>query len=195
MRYGDLVLFTGPMFAGKTNAMVREILFRTYFTGPTGVAIYKIAFDNRFDETCLVSHDGLRVQATRVSHARQIVPAGLQFAFFDEIQFFSDPNFEGEVVECIRTLRGSGVDVFCAGLDMDYLGRAFEVTALLMAEATRIERLTARCSCCAAPATHTARIDRDSDRFVLGSGETYSAMCAQHWFSDLRSNRTEDELS
>ncbi len=34
MRYGDLTVYTGPMFAEKTNSLIKEILFRTYFESP-----------------------------------------------------------------------------------------------------------------------------------------------------------------
>ena len=34
MSHGTLTLYTGPMFAGKTSALVRDILYQTYFSGP-----------------------------------------------------------------------------------------------------------------------------------------------------------------
>lgn len=189
MNYGNLTVYVGPMFAGKTNELVREILFRTYFGGPARASIYKISFDDRCKDECLMSHDGLRAEAKTITASSEIITDAAGWAFFDEVQFFTEPNFSGEFIQSIRTLRENGVDVFCAGLDMDYLGRAFEVTSLLMAEASSIIRLTADCEHCAAPATHTARCDPDPDRFVLGASETYSPMCAEHWFTDLKSKR------
>lgn len=189
MRYGSLTVFSGPMFADKTNSLVKEILFRTYFSGKDSsrAAIYKIGFDTRYDNGCIVSHDGLRVKARTIQSAGEIRAEGADWVFFDEIQFFTPPHFDGDIIDRIRELRAEGVDVFCAGLDMDFLGRAFEITALLMAEATKVERLRARCSVCGAPATHTARIDKGERRVELGSSETYSPMCMTHWFSDLKS--------
>ena len=69
----------------------------------------------------------------------------------------------------------------CAGLDMDYMGRAFETTAFVMAEASAIHRLTACCVVCGGPATHTSRVGMDSPRFVPGAAESYSPMCRAHW--------------
>lgn len=186
MHYGELTVFAGPMFANKTNSLVKEILFRTYFGSPDSAAVFKPGFDTRFEEESIASHDGLRVQARVVRSAKDIVAGDLRWAFFDEVQFFTEPNFEGNLIENIRDLRRAGVDVYCAGLDMDYLGRAFEVTALLMAEATKVEKLRAECAICGAPATHTARVNvKSRQRFELGSNETYSPMCASHWIEDL----------
>jgi len=186
MRYGELTVYTGPMFAEKTNTLVKEILFRTYFDDPGKTSIYKPFFDNRYSDGEVISHDGLKVQATLLKCASEISTNGIRWAFFDEVQFFTAPNFNGDLVESIRKLRRAGIDVFCSGLDMDYLGRAFEVTALLMAEADRVEKLRAECEICGAPATHTARVDVDRQaRFEVGSQETYSPMCAAHWSADL----------
>ncbi len=188
MRYGNLTVFTGPMFAEKTNTLVKEILFRTYFGSREKSAVFKLGFDKRYAEDLLVSHDGHQVRAKIVRDAADIDGTGLRWAFFDEVQFFTEPNFRGDLVASIRKLRTRGVDVFCSGLDMDYLGRAFEVTALLMAEASKIERLQADCAVCGSPATHTARVkDERAGRFELGAQETYSPMCAEHWSADLES--------
>ena len=193
MPYGELTLLTGPMFAEKTNTLVKEILFRTYFGDSERSAVYKADFDSRYEHECVVSHDGMKVDATIIRHADQIETSGLKWAFFDEVQFFTTPNFDGDIVDRIPALRENGTHVFCAGLNMDYMGRAFEVTASLMAEATKIERLTASCSVCAGPATHTARIEPLFNRFALGSGETYSPMCARHWFEDRQAKTRKDD--
>jgi thymidine kinase len=192
MRYGELTVYTGPMFAEKTNTLVKEILFRTYFNSPDKTVVYKPFFDNRYARDHVISHDGLKVQANIISSVDQIDAEGARWAFFDEVQFFTAPNFSGDLVETIRKLRRSGVDVYCAGLDMDYMGRAFEVTALLMAEAERVEKLKADCGICGSPATHTSRVHIDRpDRFELGSQETYSPMCAVHWAADLETRLPE----
>lgn len=186
MRYGDLTVFAGPMFADKTNSLVKEILFRTYFGDQAQTAVFKPGFDERYASESIVSHDGLTVTARIARNAKDISSFGLRWAFFDEVQFFAEPYFEGDLITAVRDLRSAGVDVVCAGLDMDYLGRAFEVTAFLMAEASRVEKLRALCSVCGAPATHTARCKTEHHRrFELGSNETYSPMCASHWSRDL----------
>lgn len=186
MRFGDLHLFTGPMFAGKTESLVKEILFRTYFgeIDRDAVGIFKPAIDTRHEQDKIVSHNGATVSARPVSRACDIPRSGLLLAFFDEVQFFTAPGFEGDLLDVVRALRAEGTEVFCAGLDMDYMGRAFEVTAALMAEASHVQRFTATCARCGAPATRTVRHENMAERLLVGARGSYSPMCTEHWFED-----------
>lgn len=198
MHYGELTMFVGPMFAEKTNSLIKEILYRTYFDTQERAAVYAPSFDRRYDADDITSHTGLRVQATRVSSVSEIVSTGFRWIFLDEVQFFAPPQFDGNLIDRIRQIRSEGCDVFCAGLDMDYLGRGFEVTAQLMAEASSLHRLTARCQCCGGPATHSARLASSRRRFEIGAAESYAPMCAFHWFRDRESRAgtmSEEEMS
>jgi thymidine kinase len=187
MAFGHLTVIAGPMYAGKTEDLVKEVLYRRYFPDREGgeIGIFRPSFDTRRGEKHLVTHDGNAVAAQEAASTDDLFDVPLRFVFFDEVQFFTAPQFQGDFVEAIRDLRKSGTDVVCAGLDMDYLGRGFEITATLMSEASDIRRRTARCSICNGPATHTSRHVQAQDRLLLGSGNEYSAMCAEHWFSSL----------
>ena len=191
MSYGKLTLYTGPMFADKTNRLIKDVLYQTYFDDASGVGVYKLDFDDRLGRGKIVSHDGRAVTATEIAGPREIRVDGASHVFLDEIHFFIKPYFDGDIVETIRGLRRRGVDVTCAGLDMDFLGRAFEVTAALMAESTCLVRLTSECAICPAPATHTARTlpaPTQGRRIELGSGESYAPMCAHHWLEHHRAS-------
>ena len=189
MKHGSLTTIVGPMFAEKTNFLVKEILYRTYFSKSERekVGVFKLAVDNRYSEDRICSHDGKQVSATVLDPESDIGWAGLSTVFIDEVQFFTSPYFEKDVLDIVRDMRFAGVDVFCAGLDMDYMGRAFEITAALMAESSAILRLEAQCDVCGAPASRTARINLESDRFVPGSQERYAPMCLDHWLRHFRS--------
>lgn len=195
MRYGSLVAITGPMFAGKTSELIKEILYRSYFSKEEreAVRVFKLSVDTRYDEACIVSHDGERVDAVSVSSVAEIDWKHMSFVFLDEIQFFSEPYFHGDIMDLVRDMRMAGVDVICSGLDTDYLGRAFEVAAMMMAEASEVRRLSASCALCAAPASRTSRIDIGSDRFIPGAAETYTPLCLTHWAEDLVRRHGEGE--
>lgn len=204
MAYGRLEMNVGPMFAGKTRNLIKEVLWQTYFSdsgigddgGPnqdgayeresgTRVAIFKPAYDTRYDEEAIVSHRGEAIRARAISEWPDDLDGRYTAVFFDEIQFFSEPVFRGDVVAGIRALRHAGTDVFCSGLDMDFRGHAFEVTAALMAESTTINRLTALCDRCGAPASMTGRRTRDGQRLSLGSSDIYLPLCLTHWAERL----------
>lgn len=194
MRFGNLTVYTGPMFSGKTNNLIREILFQSYFSSdtPRHLSVYKLAFDVRYASSQIVSHDGRTVDATVIDSGEGLEYDGVDLVFFDEIQFFVEPYFHGNILDIVRQYRMNGVDVFCAGLDLDFMGRAFEITASLMAEASEVHRGKARCSVCGGEATMTSRMDLGSARFELGV-EKYSPMCLRHWHED-RLLRCEEEV-
>lgn len=179
---GKLEVFVGPMFAGKTEHLIKEVLWRTYFTTDVNeVAILKPAYDRRYDATRIVSHAGAAIQARPIDRLPADLDGRHRAVFFDEIQFFVEPHYTGEIVSEIRRLRLGGVDVYCAGLDMDYAGRAFEVSAALMAESTVIHRLTARCESCGGPAQMTMKREATGGRFDVGSKDLYAPACVRHW--------------
>lgn len=181
MNHGRLTVYAGPMFSGKTTALIRDVLFETYFTGgdPVAILVPSMSVTDRSSKD-LRSHDGRVMSALAVGRVED-VPDSVRRMYFDDIHFFAEPYFEGDFVTLVRALLAQGVDVTCGGLDLDYLGHAFETTATLMAEAHRVEKFTAECCYCPAPATHTARIDHKGPRFQPGEGDRYSPMCRTHW--------------
>lgn len=186
MAYGRLEMHVGPMFAGKTRSLIKEVLWQTYFHDLPGrqgrpVAIFKPEFDDRYADEAIVSHCGEAIQARSIGSWPEDLDERYGMVFFDEVQFFTEPNFEGDFVNCVRRLRGRGTHVYCSGLDMDFRGHGFEVTAMLMAEATTINRLTAICDLCHAPATMTGKKSDDGGRMELGAADLYVPLCLTHW--------------
>ena len=185
MGFGALQVFCGPMFSGKTESLAKEILYSAHCaTAP--VVVFRPRFDRRGGESGLITHDGVRVTARTLDRTADLDAIAEGRVFIDEVQFLEPPLIEGDALAAIAALRARGVDVVCAGLDMDYRGRAFTITASLMAEASDLRRLSARCSRCGAPATHTARAAGGDDRFRLGGGDAYAAMCQAHWWRAQR---------
>ena len=181
-RFGTLTMFVGPMYAGKTESLLKEVARRDHIAGDTRRNIVlKPRYDDRYSESQIVSHDGTAVEARNVGEWPEDVYDSADAIFIDEIQFFMEPHFSGNIVDGVRLARLRGIDIYCSGLDMDYRGHAFEITALLMAESSQIMRLTASCEICRAPATMTARVTSGTDRLLLGTKDAYKPLCADHW--------------
>lgn len=178
-KIGSLEIFVGPMFAGKTEAIVEKALFLQHMN--RNPVIYKPRHDDRYDIHAVVSHSGARVEATAISSWPGDPASTVRAVLLEEVQFFCHPMFDGDIVEVIRRLRGNGIDVYAAGLDMDFNGRAFEVSAALMAESTKITRLTAHCATCGAAATMTGKLVSGEGRFDVGGAEAYAPFCLTHW--------------
>ena len=65
----------------------------------------------------------------------------MSVVFFDEVQFFEAPNFDGDILRIVDDLLSAGVDVVCSGLDMDWQGKPFAIIAHMAAKADEVHKL------------------------------------------------------
>lgn len=180
--YGSLTAIAGPMFGGKSTATLKRILWAKNGENRP-VHVFKIAFDNRYADDEIVSHDGLRAPAVSINKIPDTVFAPGDIVFLDEIQFWTPEYFEGDVVAWVKSLLSQGIEVVVAGLDMDWKGDPFEVTAKFLAMANITEKLTAHCTVCGRPASKTYKKVQapESGSVELGAQESYEARCNSHW--------------
>ena len=174
---GRIELICGPMFAGKTTALLRCL---TAAREAGCVArVFKPARDTRYDAGRVVTHDGDSIEAVALGSAvslRNVVggaSVSRMVVGIDEVHFF-DRAFSAQCAE----LAARGVRVVAAGVDLDHRGVLFEVMAELIARADEVTRLTAKCSRCGAPATHTERLIASEARIVVGGASEYEPRCA-----------------
>ena len=95
----------------------------------------------------------------------------------DEVQFFDD-----SIVDVCQELANRGVRVICAGLDMDYLGKAFGPMPTLMAIAEYVTKVHAICVRCGNLAQHSHRLAASDKLVMLGEKDTYEPIC-RHCFN------------
>jgi thymidine kinase len=187
VRQGRVEVIAGPMFAGKTEELLRRVR-RAAIAGQR-VVVFSHALDTRAGGGRIASHAGLdspsRAVGTAEEIARAIETDELDIVAIDEAQFFGPP-LEGVVED----LASSGLHVIVAGLDVTFLGRPFEPLPALMARAERVDKLTAVCSVCGADAIFHARVAPAGSGDVnlvtenVGGRETYQALCRRHFRAD-----------
>ena len=188
MSYGTLTVICGPMFASKTTSVLRQVLWARGGQGRE-VLVFKPAFDNRYAETEIVSHDGLKVPAQSITRLPRLAwenpPKTTQFGggliVLDEVQFFTAPYVEGDVTAWVRVHLAEGHDVVAAGLDMDWQGKPFAVTASLLAMADDVVKGSAHCTVCGRTARKTYKRVAEGGAVELGSSDKYEARCNTHW--------------
>lgn len=188
MVYGTLTIKVGSMFSGKTTNLLKNVLWSKAGLNKN-IKVFKPAFDNRYAELEIVSHDGLRANAESIlewKHGIELVGSDQlalnpDMVFFDEIQFFVEPYFKGDIVEIIKQLLDRGIHVYVSGLDMDWQGNPFDITAKLLAMADDVEKLTANCNVCGAPARKTYKKTQDGGSVELGTTDIYESRCNRHW--------------
>jgi len=175
-KIGTLTAYVGPMFAGKTTTLLKNVVWAR-FAGKT-VHVYKPSTDVRYAVEEIVSHDGLSVVAHNILNGSEFpdVKHDNSLIVFDEVQFFGL-----DLVIYIVTLLSTGNDVIVVGLDMDSNGIPFETTTELLALADEVHKLKATCSVCGSPASKTFKKENTGNRIELGSSDLYEPRCNSHW--------------
>ena len=184
---GRVEVIAGPMFAGKTEELLRRVR-RAAIAGQR-VVVFSHALDTRAGGGRIASHAGLDAPSRAVGSAQEIVaavePEALDIVAIDEAQFFGPA-----LVDIVRDLAARGLHVIVAGLDVTFLGQPFEPLPSLMAGAERVDKLTAVCSVCGADAIFHARVAAAGDTDVnlvtenVGGRETYQALCRRHFTAE-----------
>jgi thymidine kinase len=183
-----LTVLSGPMFAGKTTSLIEAVNASISQDG-RAVVIIKPAMDNRFADNAIVTHDGVAHMAVPVASAADVFAAVAAAAqsgvavhvFADEVQFLERPHFDGDFHLVVHSLLLSGHRVTCGGLDCDWRGMPFDVTARLLAMADHVTKLTARCAVTGLPAQKTYKKVADGARVALGAADTYEPRSNAAW--------------
>jgi thymidine kinase len=149
---GWIEVICGSMFSGKTEELIRRL--KRAKIANLKVEIFKPAFDTRYHEQKIVSHDENAIQSTPIESSTSILlMAGeVDVIGIDEAQFFDD-----QLPEVCDQLALRGIRVIVAGLDMDYRARPFGQMPYLLAKADYITKLHAICVKCGNIANYSYR--------------------------------------
>ncbi|WP_041433776.1 thymidine kinase [Thermus sp. CCB_US3_UF1] len=178
-RQGWIEVIAGPMFSGKSEELIRRV--KRALIARQRVLVFKPRLDNRYGEGHVVSHDGERVEAIPIARAEEMeayLKPLPQVVAVDEVQFL-----DRALLPLVERLAQEGVRVILAGLDLDFRGEPFGLMPELLARAEFVEKLTAICPRCGAPATRTQRLvdgkpARYTDPIILvGAQEHYEPRC------------------
>jgi thymidine kinase len=178
-----LTLILGPMFAGKSSAILSRVKRAKVLGWKTMVITCDI--DKRYDVSGakVMTHDLTGIEAIGVNvlegiswtkeylHARLIV--------IEEAQFF--PDLYNFVVEAVDK---HGKDVVVVGLDGDSDRKPFGQILNLVPLADEIMRLTSLCKRCGdgTAAIFTALVSGvKGEQVCVGGAEKYEPMCRLHY--------------
>lgn len=173
---GFIEVVCGPMFAGKTEELIRRIKRLEYANQV--VLVFKPEIDNRYqakDE--IVSHDLSKKPSIIINSSKDImahIHEGVNAVVIDETQFFD----EG-IVEIVERLADRGIRVICGGLDRDFRGEPFGPMPKILALAEFVTKLTAICVKSGEPATRTQRLINgkpahyNDPTILVGASESY----------------------
>lgn len=180
---GRIEVIAGPMFAGKSEELLRRVRRAAIAHRP--VQVFTHILDHRGEGTGVSSHSGLAFPSSIVASAAELeaaIDADTSLVAIDEAQFFGP-----ELIPVAERLANRGVDVIVGGLDVTYDGDPFAPLPALMALAERVDKLTAICTVCGADAVYHQRVDHAMSaptelvpEHVGGLGK-YEARCRRHF--------------
>ncbi|HET7582979.1 MAG TPA: thymidine kinase [Candidatus Limnocylindria bacterium] len=180
---GRLEVVCGPMFAGKTEELLRRV--RRAEVAGRQVVVINHALDVRHGTDRVASHAGLdypSLAATSAEEVEQAVPDGTDLVAIDEAHFFGP-----DLVPVVTRLADRGLTVIVAGLDVTFEGQPFEPLPALMALAERVDKLTAICAVCGEDAVFHVRVAESSASPTdpvaehVGGLDKYQARCRRHF--------------
>lgn len=180
---GHIEVIAGPMFAGKSEELIRRVRRAAIARRP--VQVFTHAADTRNRTGSISSHAGLEFPSTAVATAQELeaaVEPATELVGLDEAQFFGP-----DLIQVADRLAKRGIDVVIAGLDVTFTGEPFEPIPSLMALAERADKLTAVCTVCGADAVYHQRIERSAVAAEevraehIGGLEKYEARCRRHF--------------
>lgn len=172
---GYIEVVCGPMFAGKTEELIRRVKRLEY--AKIEYIIFSPAIDDRFQYDNITSHNNNSKNAISIKEAKEIykhLKPGIEVVIIDEAQFF-----DSEIVKIVDNLADQGLRVIVGGLDRNFRGEPFGPMPELLAIAEVVTKLTAVCTISGKPATRTQRIidgrpAKYADPLVLiGATESY----------------------
>ena len=170
---GWIEVICGPMFSGKSEELMRRL--RRAMIARKRVQVFKPVIDNRYSHNEIVSHGDIRMRSEVVNTAAEIVKL---LDWRTQVVGVDEANFMGpELIEVAGQLADSGKQVILAGLDTDFMGRAFAPMPELLAQAESITKTLAICMRCGNPAKHTQRLVESEDLIVVGAAGMYEARC------------------
>jgi thymidine kinase len=170
---GWIEVICGSMFSGKTQELIRRLRLATI--ARQKVQVFNSALDVRYAKDHIVSHDRHQIPSRAVRRSVDIlrlVEPETRVVGIDEVQFF-DPG----IVGVCEKLANGGRRVIIAGLDQDYRGRPFEITAKFLALGEFVSKQLAICVTCGNPANRSQRLSGSKKRIQVGAADQYEARC------------------
>ena len=179
---GFIEVICGCMFAGKTEEIIKRIKVFEY--AKKKVVAIKPSIDNRYSESQIASHAGnfckcVCLATNDMAYFESLISdKSIDVVVIEEVQFF-----DFEIVDICERLANAKKRVIVCGLDMDFKGEPFPVTAALLARAEFVSKLSAVCQICGAPATRTQRLidgkpaSYNDPVVLVGASECYQARC------------------
>lgn len=177
---GCIRLILGPMFSGKTTELVNR--YNRYVIGGKKVVVIKYSNDTRYDEKCISTHNGIKVEALSCTLLGELDDIVWKYdvVCIDEIQFYADAD-----IICDKWAN-DGIIVEACGLNGTFNRTPFEPVSRLVPLAEDITYVKAICRNNGRDATYShLTIQHDnSTTEIIGGIDKYTALDRENYVKE-----------
>ncbi|MGV2685426.1 thymidine kinase [Clostridium perfringens] len=176
------------MFSEKSKELIRQ--GERHLLAKHKVVFFKPSIDNIYSNNEIVTHTGAAVKAIIVGPKESLLDhldQDVNVVLIDEVQFFNK-----SILKDVWVMLKNGIDVYCSGLDMDYMGTGFNDTVIeIMAMAYEVNKLHAICEHCGVDAMYSAKRDfgifHGLEKISLGTQKEYIPICIDYYVRFMES--------
>ena len=195
-----LYFYTGVMKSGKSEILINRIE-NDMDKGVPYLALKPVT-DTR-DKAVIKSRNGKSIPCQTIKEDTNIYEVVRDFivdngaetlnVYIDEVQFLSQSNIR-ELLEIIKKMKF--VNIYCAGLTIDFKGEAFHPSSILLHYADRIVKKPYPCECCGEnnATNHLLKVDGKVVKFedfaknqiaIEKGRNTYQSVCIDCYIKQI----------
>tara|TARA_R110000824_G_scaffold60853_16_gene162456 strand:+ start:7458 stop:8000 length:543 start_codon:yes stop_codon:yes gene_type:complete len=170
----EFVIFTGPMFGGKTSRMLAALERAKYKSQK--IIAFKPKMDHRYSNENIVTHAGYEWEAVCVGTGDEILELSQEY---DVVAVDEAFMVDGSAESLIQLFR-SGKSIYVSSIQLSATGKIFPEIQSIFPWATKIEVCPAVCPITGQDAYYTvAKVD-GLKTIEVGGAETYEPRCHSH---------------
>tara|TARA_B100001063_G_C16775090_1_gene564623 strand:+ start:5314 stop:5862 length:549 start_codon:yes stop_codon:yes gene_type:complete len=169
---GFLKLIIGPMYSGKTTALIN--IYKSLISQNKNHMVINYIDDKRYHDTLLSSHDKVKIPCLQMRNITDI----FSFTSLEKIDviLINEGQFFDDLKKSVIKLVNMGKYVYVCGLDGDFRRNKFGQILDLIPFCDEIEKLYSICHNCSNKAPFTKRITEEEGQVVIGSSN-YVPLC------------------
>jgi thymidine kinase len=181
MNKSRIDIIFGPMFAGKSSFLIKQI--RLLKILDKKFLVVKPKIDNRYAQNSIVSHDMIKEPCITIDNLSHIFNNNLEdinTIFIDEAQFFTNL-----VTNVLKIVEEMNINVFIVGLDGDFNRNKFGEILDLIPYSDTCKKIHSLCKLCkdGTPAIFSKRICHNNAQTFIGGQDSYISVCRKHYIA------------
>lgn len=171
---GKLKIYIGPMFAGKSTSLLKDI--RELLNNNMKVLVVKSSLDDRYNKNKIVTHNKDSEDCIVVNDLLTIINNDYDAIVIDEAQFIK--NLKTVVIDWVEKFNKY---VVIGGLDGDYKKQPIGEILDLIPYSDELYKLSAFCNVCKDKAHFTLRLVESNEKILIGGSDLYIPVCRKHY--------------